>query len=454
MRSSSASCRIHCPSQISNSGAGTCSEDLLRGDSFYAVLLTFLVMSEDESNGVDESDVADFEEFTQAIQEEQEERQEQVSFEWVETVREAGELWRDVEDVEIVAKETDLSLETTREALTVYRLIFEDPSDVARKASRPSQEYFSLEQELEVGVDEHEEGEPVEDLLREYVGALYLDHDIEELAVGEPPEKETPPMAFDLDELDLDMSELVPSFEIPTSTIAAVANIPKIHDEVFQSQVSALASAVEPGLFRTEKLLASVIQPAIAQQEMALTQSLAPLTAALEEQQAAFAKSTAVMMSEVVQDMTFPDSVLADLAVMQSAMSAAAAATNTPPSSRFEESVIDEASKTSVEAEPLEATGEVVPQTGPVEATLNAEQPDSSKFTTELVVEVPAMVVESMLSTGKARVWFSNLSEDHQLTAVRLLLASVAVYITGNPFVAPIAIIPAPSVRRGIVVDE
>lgn len=425
------------------------------GASFYAVLLTYLVMSEDESDEVDESDATGFEELMETIQEEREERQEQVSFEWVKTVREAGELWRDVEDVETVAEETDLSLETTSEALTVYRLIFEDPSDVAMKASRPSRTYFSLKQELEEGLDEDNEGEPVEDLLREYVGALYLDHDIEELPVGEPPEEETLPMAFDLDELDLDMKELVPSFEIPASSIATVANIPKIHDEMFQSQVSALASAVDPDLLRAEKLLASAIQPVIAQQEMVVARSLAPLTAALEEQQTALAKSTSAMISEAVQDITFPDSVLADLAAMQPAMSAATAATtNTHPSSRFEESVVDEASKTSVEAEPLEATSEVVTETGPVRATLDAEQPDSTKFTTELVVEVPAMVVEVMLSTGKARVWFSNLSEDHQLTAVRLLLASVAVYVTGNPFVAPIAILPAPSVRRGIVVEE
>jgi hypothetical protein len=403
----------------------------------------------------DKSDTADLEELIEAIQEEREERQEQVSFEWVETVREAGKLWRDMEGVEPVAEGTDLSLEMTREALTVYRLIFEDPSDVAMKAARPSRAYFSLEQELDEGLDEDGEGEPVENLLREYVGALYLNHDIEELPVGEPPEEETPPMAFNLDELDLDMSELVPSFEIPASTMATIANIPKLHDEVFQSQISTLASVVDSDLFRTEKLLASAIQPAIAQQEVVLARSIAPLTAALEEQQTALAKSTAVMISEAVQDITFPDSILADLAAMQPTMSAAAAAnTHNHPSSKFEESVGDEASKTSIESEPLEATAEVVPETGPVEATLDTEQPDPAKFTTELVIEIPTIVVESMLSTGKARVWFSNLSKDHQLTAVRLLLASVAVSITGNPFVAPVAIIPAPSVRRAIVVDE
>jgi hypothetical protein len=174
-------------------------------------------MNEDDE--VEESDTADFEEFMETIQEEREERQEQVSFEWVETVREAGELWRDVRDVESVAEEINLSLETTREALTVYHLIFEDPSDVVMKASRLARAYFSLEQEF----DEEDEDEPVEDLLGEYVGTLYLDHDIQALSVGEPPEEETPPMPVDLEELNINMSELASNIEIPTSAIAAVA---------------------------------------------------------------------------------------------------------------------------------------------------------------------------------------------------------------------------------------
>ena len=152
----------------------------------------------------EESEAADIEELMEAIEAEREERREQVSFEWVETVRRAGELWRDVGGVESVAEEIDLSLETTREALTVYRLVLENPSDVAHKASEPSRAYFSLDQELEGVFDEEESDEPVEDLLREHVGALYLDHDIEELPVGDPPEEETPPMGFDLDELNLD----------------------------------------------------------------------------------------------------------------------------------------------------------------------------------------------------------------------------------------------------------
>ncbi|ELY83683.1 hypothetical protein [Natrinema altunense] len=409
-------------------------------------------MSEDEEDVFEEPD---FEGLEEALKADREEHREQVSVEWVETVREAGELWRDLEDVEAVADEVGLSLEETREALTVYRLIFDEvPMAVASRAVIPGQSFFSLQGEV-TRLDPENESESVEDLLREYVGAVYLEHDIQEEEVGEPPERESPPSGFEGVGLDLDMSGMFPSFEMPSTALASVANMPEFHDEVFQSQVSALAGVVDPDLFPTEQMVASSLQPAIAQHQEMFAQSLAPLTAALDHHQSLMAQSTAAMMSEAVQDIAFPDSVLADLASMQPAMDAAAAATtHTHPSSQFEGSVVDEASKTSVEAEPLEATGEVVPETGPGGAMLDSTLPDADAFTTELVVEVPAMIVESMLSTGKARVWFSNLSEEHQLTAVRLLLASVAVYVTGNPFAAPVAIIPAPSVRRAIVVED
>ena len=379
----------------------------------------------------EESEAADIEELMEAIEAEREERREQVSFEWVETVRRAGELWRDVGGVESVAEEIDLSLETTREALTVYRLVFENPSDVAHKASEPSRAYFSLDQELEGVFDEEESDEPVEYLLREHVGALYLDHDIEELPVGDPPEEETPPMGFDLDELNLDMSELSSSYEIPASTIAAVASMPKIQDEMFQSQISALANAVNANLFRTEKMLASAIQPAIAQQEMALARSLAPLTAAIEEQQAALAKSTAVTMSEVIQDIAFPDPILADLAAIQPSVSTVAAAGSYPsPLYEEEESVVDEASKTSVEAELLEATGKIVPETGPSEATVDATLPDSDAFSTELALQIPTQITYFILSGSETREWFVNLPANYQRTVIGGIVGSIAYSLT------------------------
>lgn len=409
-------------------------------------------MTEDDE--VEEGNTTDIEELKAVIEREREERREQISFEWAETVRVAGELWREVGDVETVADDLDLSLEKTKEALTVYRLIFEDPSDVAVKASRPSRAYFSLEKELGEEFDEEEEDDPVEDLLREYVGALYLDHDIGELPVREPPERETPPMGFDWQEMDIDWDELVPSFEIPESTISAVANMPKLDDAVVQSQVSVVANMTDSEMFMPEAKLANAIQPVIDQQNRVLSQSLAPLTAALEQQQNMIARSTVVMMSEAIQDIAFPDSVLADLAAIQPAMNAAAAATtHTHPSSEFEESVVDEASTTSVEAEPVEATVETVSETEPVDATLDAGIPDSTMFTTELVFEIPAMMVESILSTGRARTWFTGLSEDYQIAAVRVMLATSAFYFTGNLGMAAFAALLAPAVRQ-MVLEE
>ena len=170
--------------------------------------------------------------------------------------------------------------------------------------------------------DEDNDDEPVKDLLREYVGALYLDHDIEDLSVGEPPEEEMPPLPFDWEGLNLDMSALVPSIEIPASTIAAVANIQNIHDTVLQNQTSLLAGVVGSELFRTEKMVASALKPIIAQQEMAVARSLAPLTAVIEEQQNMIARSTVLMLSDVIADIRVHQSVLADLAAIQPSASA------------------------------------------------------------------------------------------------------------------------------------
>ncbi|MCU4718042.1 hypothetical protein [Halapricum hydrolyticum] len=375
-------------------------------------------MSEEEDEEPSSED--DFEDLMEAIQEERQERQEQVSFEWVETVREAGELWRDIGDVETVADETDLSVETTKEALTVYRLIFEDPSDVATKASRPSRAYFSLERELKEEFDEENDDEPVEDLLREYVGALYLDHDIEDLSVGEPPEEETPPLPFDWEELDLDMSEIVSSIEIPASTVAAVANISDIHDTVLQNQTSLLAGVVGSELFRTEKMVASALQPIIAQQEMALARSLAPLTAVIEEQQNMVAQSAALMLSDVIADIRVPQSVLADLAAIQPSVSAAAAASSYP-SSQF----VNSTSTTSVDAEPLEATAEVVPETGPAEATVDATLPDAGSFSFELALEVPTQITYFILAGSETREWFNEQPTNYQ----RAVIGGIAGYI-------------------------
>lgn len=166
-------------------------------------------MAEDEDDVFEEPDFDDLEE---ALKADREEHREQVSLEWVETIREAGEVWRESEDVETVSDEVGLSLERTKEALTVYRLIFEEvPMAVASKSVISGRSFFSLESEVTT-LDPEDEGESVEDLLREYIGAVYLEHDIQEEEVGEPPERETPRLGFEGVGLDLDMGGLFPSY--------------------------------------------------------------------------------------------------------------------------------------------------------------------------------------------------------------------------------------------------
>lgn len=410
-------------------------------------------MAEDEDDVFEEPDFDDLEEVLKA---DREEHREQVSLEWVETIREAGEVWRESEDVETVSDEVGLSLERTKEALTVYRLIFEEvPMAVASKSVIPGRSFFSLESEVTT-LDPEDEDESVEDLLREYIGAVYLEHDIQEEEVGEPPERETPRSGFEGVGLDLDMSGLFPSFEIPSSTLAAVANMPKIHDEVLQSQVSALAGAVSLDLFRTEQMVASALQPAIAQHQEIFAQSLAPLTAAIEEQQSLIGHSAALALSDAMKGVQFPEPVLADLAAMQPTIDATAAATthsHAYPDS--EDPVVDEASKTSVEAESLEATGEVAPETGPIDATIDSTLPDSDAFSTELAFEIPALVVQSMLGTGSTRIWFNNLSQGKQTSVIFGCMAGIAYSLTNNWTLAGIAATGVtPYLREVLTEDE
>jgi hypothetical protein len=135
----------------------------------------------------------DAEELVKNLSDNREERMEQVSFEWVETIRGAGELYRRTEDVDSVVEGFDLSEEKAREALTVYRLVFQEESNSAIRSVLAGQTYFSLEQDIEEDYEGEEESDyTVEELLCEYVGALYLSYDIEQQSVGSPPEKTEP----------------------------------------------------------------------------------------------------------------------------------------------------------------------------------------------------------------------------------------------------------------------
>jgi len=92
----------------------------------------------------------------------------------------------------------------------------------------------------------------------------------------------------------------------------------------------------------------------------------------------------------------------------------------------------------------------VFPEAGFAEGTVDATLPDTDKVTTELTVEIPALIVQSILSSGQAYRWFSNLDKEYQTGVIGILLVYVAIS-TGNSSLAPIAPVAAPAVRAAIV---
>lgn len=392
----------------------------------------------------------DFEELKEALDEEREERQSHVTFDQVETVRRAGELWRDTEDVETVAQEVDLSLETAKEVLTVYRLIFEDSPDVRMKSVSASRAYFSLEKEEEVKADLHNEDddESVEDLLREYVGAIYLDNDIENVPVGEPPEAETPPQPFDWEGLDI--GGIVPDISIPTSAISAMVNMSGVYDPVLQSHSTLFAGIAASEMHRTERMLASVLQPAIAQQQRSLVQGLSPLFAMVESHQKAVARSTSLLVSDAIADFQPPQTVLADLASIQPTVSAAAVA-NTNASFGSGQPVVDDTPTTTVDSDPIEAAGVSFPEADPAGATVDATLPDAGSFSTEFAVEIPTQITCFILAGAETREWYNGLNESYQKAVIGTMVGYIAFSMTGEWGAAGFAVaVATPVIRQAL----
>jgi hypothetical protein len=108
-----------------------------------------------------------------------------------------------------------------------------------------------------------------------------------------------------------------------------------------------------------------------------------------------------------------------------------------------------------VEAE-LEAEGKIdatvesttaqrVPDPGFAETTVDATLPN-----TDFSYEIPALIVRSILSSGKAYRWFSELPTEYQDAVVSFLLVYVAISM-GYPLFAPAAPAAAPAIRITIL---
>lgn len=382
-------------------------------------------MAEDE----EETEELDFDEFMEAIEERRRERREQVSYEWVDSVREAGELYRELEDVETVSEELNRSEERIREAVIVYRLIFEEPpEEVAVKASTSGRAFFSLEQDVSEEMNDDEE-EPVEDLLREYVGAVYLEHNVDEEPVGEPPEESTPPPAVDFAEIG---ERIADSFTFPTESILAVSRIGELQKSI-----------LEPMIARQERMVSSMVAA-----------SLPDMTKQLQLQQSIVNSAISGALSNAIADIRFPEPVIADLASIQPAINAAAVAgaASTPPATR--RSVVDEASTTTVEAESLKASVSTVPSTSPADATMDAAMPDADAFSTEMAFEIPAMLIQSILGTGPTRGWFNGLPKGAQQSVIGGLMVGLSYYFTQDLTLSGIAATVMTPGLREILTDD
>jgi hypothetical protein len=319
-----------------------------------------------------------------------------------------------------------------------------------------------LEKDPDEEIDDDVET-PVEDLLREYVGAVFLENDVEDEPVSEPVEDDTPPFS---DERSEKLEKMAESITVPTGSLLAASTVANLQKTIQQTQARAvaravqplieqrermLASALQPLIDQRQRMLASAVQPLLEQRQQMLAASLAPLGSMMEDQQKILNSTMANALSSAVADIQFPEPVIADLTSIQPTVSAAAVAASTPPATG--RSVVDEASPTTVEAEPLEASHSTVASRNPAHATLEAELPGADAFSTEMAFEIPAMIVQSALSTGKARTWFTGLSKEHQISAVRVLLVAVAFQLTGNPWLAGLAYLIAPSVRLIVIED-
>ena len=418
-------------------------------------------MAEDEG-----ADVFDIEEFMQVIEEQRDERKEQVSYGWVETIREAGELYRDSESIEAVSEQLDEPEDTIREALTVYRLLFENPpEEVAGKASTPSRKFFSLEREPDQSFVDEDEDEPLEELVREYVGAVYLEHDIDSEPVGDPPVELIPPLAVDFGEIvgdsDFDLSEILAS-RITSNAIS------DMQDAIQSSQSSTVGSllANHPTFVVSDalsELPAANIGSRIAnysatqgfdmagsliEQQRGLCSELADLTIGHHLDMYESMASAAIppvpntiqlqqhlasdAMANIATTTQIPDSLIADFTALQPTLSSFKTAAEVS-------AVVDDYK--SLQRFDASDFGDY---------KSDAPVSESETVTSDLIFEVAAVVTDGVINSPNVRQWFDALSKESQIFVTRVFLYSIALYISQDPHFAAVVSFSAPLVLKNI----
>lgn len=194
----------------------------------------------------------------------------------------------------------------------------------------------------------------------------------------------------------------------------------------YESQLGALAASVQPILKHHEQLVETVAATA--------------------------------SFSDMITEVKFPESVLADLAAIQPTATTTvgtASRTEVPRRTVTPESVDLIEPSVSPEPNTVEPTEPVEDSVRgrPITATVDSTLPTPEMVSTELMFEVPTLIVDCILSTGEVRVWFSELPQDHQNTVVNMMLISATLSVTGSLTLAALAPFIAPSIRRMIVTE-
>ncbi len=447
------------------------------------------------------------------------EQREQVTHDWCETIRDTGERYREHGEVNAVADELEMDTDEIREALTVYRLRFEEPPGTAAMiASDAGRAFFAFDTDVDGVVDLKDQDYSVEELVREYVGAVYLKYDVDAEPIGDPVERDVPELAGNFDEIAETITDAVtiPSdafaaatamdniaeqFTMPTKSPAAAAAIGDMNETIAEQlvaptgELAATAAVADVNKAITEQLTVPTDAFAVAAEindlndtlAQQLTIPVAEITAAAEftaVHEAQFSilaasvqpilkqhnplmesvAATAAALTDVLTEIEFPKPVLADLAAIQPSVDAAAIAAApagaaghvrvshrsvSPPEPETAETGEPSISSEPGMVESAEPTVDLA--TGaPVGTTVDTTLPTPDTVSSELVFEVPALVVDCILSAGEVRAWFSELPQNHQKTVVNVMLISATLSVTGSPTWAALTPFIAPSVRQMI----
>lgn len=267
---------------------------------------------------------------------------------------------------------------------------------------------------------------------------------MEGLPIGDPPESDVPPPPYAGYDVDFD-------FSITTGLPVGLFQMISTTDEIYRTAAAVSRVHSMPALQGVQQLLDDSLSTAVA--DLLKETRIPPAT--VRDLQGLHllrddALSTAV--ADIATVMDIPSTVATDIATLHVSSLPDISVVSAQPTVGAN-SVQASASTTTAKATPKTATAKTIPPQSPPAATVDSTLPNSDALTTELVFEVPTLFVESVLSAGHARVWFSQLDTEDQTAAVAILLGLTAYTLTLNPASVPLAVAVAPAVRKRIVVD-